>query len=208
LMFIMVYDNNLAFMLKICAILSMCVGSVGAVMQTSFKRLIGYSTILNMGYVLVPISSDIMTWHIGLLYFIIYAATTIGIFAILPIIFGARSEDVSMSDLDGLSRTKKVAAVVISIFMFSMIGLPPFAGFFGKYMVIYTAFMKQEYMLVFFMVVSSVIAAYYYLRVIKAMYFGEVSQSNVCRVNRSYDLITVVTIILIFILFFSFGIAA
>lgn len=204
LMFITIYNHNIQLVLQICAILSMCVGSVGAVMQTSFKRLIGYSTILNMGYVLVPISSDIMTWHIGFLYLVIYAATTIGIFAILPIVLGARSDDCLISDLDGLSRTKKIAALVISIFMFSMIGLPPFAGFFGKYMVIYTAFMKEEYIMVFFMVISSVIAAYYYLRVIKAMYFGEVSQSNISRVNLNYDLVTVVSIILIFIVFFSF----
>jgi len=200
-------NNNLLWMIRALAMLSMLIGSIGAVMQTSVKRLIGYSTILNMGYVLIPfVTSDRAYFELAVadsfLYLIIYVVTVIGLFAILVASLGAKVEDATLSDLEGLSRTKKVAAVVITIFMFSMIGLPPFAGFFGKYYVVYSAIQHGEYLLVFTMILTSVIAAYYYLKIIKAMYFCEIC-THVSRTQVSAELITVLTITTAFVICFS-----
>lgn len=168
------YKNISVDLIKIAAILSILVGSFGAIGQLSLKRLMAYSTILNVGYVLIAISlnsNDGM--YAALLYMFIYTLSTIGFFACIVALLGKRSDVATFQDLQGVAGEKKVIAVAITIVMCSMIGLPPLSGFFGKYYILYKLIIQGQFTLALLIVLSSAIAAFYYLKVIKYMYFME-----------------------------------
>ena len=195
--------------LKVFAILSLIVGALGAIFQTSIKRLMAYSAILNVGYMLLAIivSISLGVWrHSFFTYMIIYAVSVIALFAILAATFGEKADDVKMNDLAGLGKTKKVAAWCISVVMFSMIGIPPLAGFFGKYYVLLDLVSIEEYTLVVVAIIASLIAAYYYLKVIKSIYFDEPTTPAV-KIRLSMELILVIASCIAFLLCFIFGIA-
>jgi NADH-quinone oxidoreductase subunit N len=189
-------------LIKITAVLSIFVGALGALMQFSLKRLMGYSTILNVGYVLIGISlhSDNGLYS-GFIYMFIYVIGAIGFFACLVGLFGERSDIASFADLQGIAGERKTIAAAITIIMFSMIGLPPLAGFFGKYYVFYNAIMQGEFTLALLGVLTSVIAAFYYLKVIKYMYFMEPTE-KVTIIPTNSGLLTISIISVGFTLFF------
>ncbi|WP_375332210.1 NADH-quinone oxidoreductase subunit NuoN [Candidatus Tisiphia endosymbiont of Temnostethus pusillus] len=165
-------------LIKITAILSMLIGAAGAIRQTSLKRLMGYSTILNIGYVLMAISFHTPYGdRVALLYMVIYAASVIGFFACLITLLGKKSDSATFDDIKGLASTRKALAAGIAIIMFSMIGIPPLAGFLAKYSVFYQAIIEKQFTLAFIAIGTSVVAAYYYLKIVRSMYFFEASKS-------------------------------
>lgn len=183
-------------LIKIAAILSIFIGALGAMMQSSLKRLMAYSTILNVGYVLIAISlhSD-EGFRSAIIYMVIYVIGTIGFFACLVALFGKKSDIASFADLQGISAERKTIAASIAIIMFSMIGLPPLAGFFGKYYVFYNAIIQGEVILAVLGVISSVIAAFYYLKVVKYMYFMEaVEKTAIIPTNRGLLSVSVISV--------------
>ena len=183
-------------LIKIAAILSIFIGALGAMMQSSLKRLMAYSTILNVGYVLIAISlhSD-EGFRSSIIYMVIYVIGTIGFFACLVALFGRKSDIASFADLQGISAERKTIAASIAIIMFSMIGLPPLAGFFGKYYVFYNAIIQGEVTLAVLGVISSVIAAFYYLKVVKYMYFMEaVEKTAIIPTNRGLLSVSVISV--------------
>jgi len=193
-------------LIKIVAILSMIAGALGAIMQVSLKRLMAYSTILNIGYVLVGVCLHSPKGnYAAFIYMLIYVIGVMGFFACLVALFGARSDEATFEDLKGIAIERKAIAAVISIIMFSMIGMPPLAGFFGKYYVFYNAVLQGEITLALLGVLTSVIAAFYYLKVIKFMYFMEASGDiRIIPTQRGLMLVTVITVAFI-LFFFSFA---
>lgn len=191
------------YMITILSILSILIGSIGAIIQKSLKRMIAYSTILNMGYCLIPLTLwNDASYEVALKYLTIYVASTIAFFAILTSCLGDKAEYARLDDLIGLGRNKKAAAVSITLLMFSMIGVPPMAGFFGKYYILYHALNAEEYILVFFLLLGSLISAYYYLNVIKYMYFSDnVTEESTSKLN--IYLLLVISLSLGFTLFYS-----
>lgn len=192
--------------IKIVAILSMIAGALGAIMQVSLKRLMAYSTILNIGYVLVAIClhSPIGNYA-AFIYMLIYAVGAMGFFACLVALFGEKSDVATFEDLKGIANQRKSLAGAISIIMFSMIGLPPLAGFFGKYLVFYNAVLQGEIVLAIIGVLTSVVAAFYYLKVIKYMYFMEAKEEiQAIATNRGLLMVTVINVAFI-MLFFVFA---
>lgn len=185
------------------SILSILVGCIGAIMQKSVKRMMAYSTILNMGYCLIPLTLwNDASFEVALKYLMIYVASTIAFFAILTSCLGEKAEYAMLDDLIGLGRNKKAAAVSITLLMFSMIGVPPMAGFFGKYYILYHALNAQEYVLVFFLLLGSLISAYYYLNIIKYMYFCDnFAEESTSKLN--IYLLVVISVSLGFTLFYS-----
>lgn len=156
------------------SIASMLLGSIAAIGQSNIKRLMGYSSIGNMGYALIGLAAGSAQGIAGVLtYMGIYVVMNIGTFGIL--LSMRRKEGVveDISDLSGLSRTHPMLAHMMAIFMFSMAGIPPLAGFFGKYFVFLAAIDSGLYGLAIVGVLSSVISAFYYLRIVKVMYFDE-----------------------------------
>ena len=192
--------------IKIVAILSMIAGSLGAIRQVSLKRLMAYSTILNVGYVLVGVCLHSPEGnYAAFVYMLIYVVGTMGFFACLVALFGEKSDVATFEDLKGIASSRKSIAGAIAILMFSMIGLPPLAGFFGKYYVFYNAVLQGEIALALLGVLTSVVAAFYYLKVVKYMYFMEAKEEIiVIPTNRGLLLVTVVCVAFI-MLFFTFA---
>ncbi len=158
----------------VLAVLSMFVGAIGALRQTNIKRLMAYSSIANMGYALVPLAAGTANGVSGMLIFMtIYLVTVIGMFAC---ILQMRIRDgmvEKISDLSGLAYTHRGMATLISLFMFSFMGIPPLLGFFGKLFAFWPAVEAGLIWLVVLALIASVIAAFYYLRIIKVMWFDE-----------------------------------
>ena len=157
------------------AIASMVLGAFAAIGQRNIKRLMAYSSITHMGYALVGLAADSEAGFKGVaLYMAIYLFTTLGVFAIIMAMRLKEGGNVeNIDDLAGLSTTKPVMAVVLTALMFSLAGVPPLAGFFGKYFVFLAAIDAKLYTLAIIGIVSSVVACFYYLRVIKVMWFDE-----------------------------------
>lgn len=156
------------------AVLSMIVGALGAIMQTDLKRLMAYSSIAHMGYALVGMASALAAGVSGVMvYMVIYVASALGIFAIILTLSRDGTSAVKISDLAGYSRSHPLHAACMMIFMFSMAGIPPFGGFFGKWFVFSAAVNSGLVALAIFGVLSSVIGAFYYIRIIKIMYVDD-----------------------------------
>lgn len=176
--------------LAIIAVASMLVGAFAAILQTSIKRLLAYSSIGNMGYALVGL---IAGTHLGLsamvMYLAIYMVMTIGTFAVILLLRRDGVAVEKISDLAGLSKTKPYYAYALAILMFSMSGIPPLAGFFGKYAVFQAAVAANAYVLAVVGVLTSVVAAWYYINIIRVMFFEEpkddvVLEPGACPVSR------------------------
>lgn len=153
---------------------SMIVGSLGALVQTNIKRLLGYSSIANVGYALVAVAAGPEHGAAALLTFsTIYAVTTLGLFAGVLAMRRAGGMVEGISDLGGLIRTRPLLTVLLSVLIFSVAGMPPFGGFFGKFEVLQAGLNAQLMPLVILVVISSVISLGYYLKLIKIMWFDE-----------------------------------
>ncbi|SIS37701.1 NADH-quinone oxidoreductase subunit NuoN [Insolitispirillum peregrinum] len=162
----------------IIAVLSMIVGSFGAIGQQNIKRLMAYSSIGHMGYALIGLVVGNEEGVQGILiYLAIYVFMNIGAFAIILSMRQKGRALEGISDLAGLSKTSPLMAAALAIFMFSMAGIPPMAGFFGKFYVFISAVHAGMYWLAVIGVLTSVVGAYYYLRIVKVMYFDEPTEA-------------------------------
>lgn len=156
------------------SIASMALGSFAAIGQANIKRLMAYSSIGHMGFALVGLSAGSQAGVQGVaIYMAIYLVMTLGAFAaILSMRVGGRDVE-NIADLSGLARTDGLLAFVLAMLMFSLAGIPPLAGFFAKYYVFLAAVEAGLFPLAVIGVVLSTVAAYYYLRIVKIMYFDE-----------------------------------
>ncbi|MFC5504715.1 NADH-quinone oxidoreductase subunit NuoN [Bosea massiliensis] len=156
------------------AIASMALGAFAAIGQTNIKRLLAYSSIANMGYALVGLAAGTVSGVQGVLvYMAIYLATTLAAFACVLLMRRDGKPVEEIGELAGLSRTNPWMAFALSMMMFSFAGIPPLAGFWAKFYVFLAAIDAKLYVLAVVGVVTSVIGAYYYLRLVKVIYFDE-----------------------------------
>ena len=158
--------------IEIVAIASMVVGSLAAIGQTSIKRLMAFSSIGHMGYALMGLAAADTVGVTGVLvYLLTYIFMNVGVFCC---IMAMRRRGVAVeriSDLSGLGRNDPLLAGLFALFLFSMAGLPPLAGFFGKLYVFLAALHQGLWVLLGVGVVTSVVSAFYYLRVVRVMWF-------------------------------------
>lgn len=156
------------------AIASMLLGAFAAIGQTNIKRLMAYSSIGHVGFVLVGLASSTTDGISGILiYMAIYLAMTLGVFAV---ILAMRRQDGMVEDiyeLAGLAQTDLKMAAILGILLFSLAGVPPLAGFWAKWYVLLPAIQAGLYPLAIIGVLSSVVSAFYYLRIIKIMFFDD-----------------------------------
>ncbi|MGE0766151.1 MAG: NADH-quinone oxidoreductase subunit NuoN [Hyphomicrobiaceae bacterium] len=156
------------------SIASMLVGALGAIGQTNIKRLMAYSSIANMGYALVPLAAGGPDGIQGVLvYMAIYIVMTLGSFACILSMRRETGTVEDISELAGLSKNNLGMAFALAMFMFSLAGIPPLAGFFAKWYAFLAAINGGFYWLAVIGVLASVIGAYYYLRIVKIMFFDE-----------------------------------
>ena len=154
------------------AIASMLLGSFAAIAQTNVKRLMAYSSIGHMGYALIGLAACTQTGVRGvLLYLLTYVVMSAGVFACIVAMRRRGLAIEKIADLGGLAKNDPALAILMAIFMLSMGGIPPFAGFFGKFFVFEAAIDSGMYTLATIGVLTSVVALFYYLRVIKVMFF-------------------------------------
>lgn len=162
-----------AQMLLVFGLVSILLGNVVAIAQFSLKRMLAYSTIAHMGFILLGTISGEQGYSAALFYTITYALTAAGGFAILILLGRAGFEAETLDDIKGLNERNPWYALMMMLFLFSMAGIPPTVGFYAKLSII-QAVMQAGYLWpAVFMVVVSVIGAFYYLRAIKMMYFDK-----------------------------------
>jgi NADH-quinone oxidoreductase subunit N len=156
------------------SIASMALGSFAAIGQQNIKRLMAYSSIGHMGFALVGLAAGNQAGVKGvIIYLLIYLAMNLGAFACILAMRRGNVMVESISDLAGLSRTNPMMAFMLAMILFSLAGIPPLAGFFAKFYVFLAAIQVGLYPLAVIGVLASVVGAYYYLRIVKIMYFDE-----------------------------------
>jgi NADH-quinone oxidoreductase subunit N len=156
------------------AIASMALGSFAGIGQKNIKRLMAYSSIGHMGFALVGLASGTVEGAQGvLIYAAIYVAMTLGAFTVILIMKRNGQAMEEISDFAGLSRTNPLLAFFFAMLLFSLAGVPPLAGFFGKWYVFVAAIKSGLFTLAVIGVLTSVVGAFYYLSIVKVMYFDE-----------------------------------
>ena len=169
-------------MLMILAVLSLAIGNIVGVAQTNFKRMLAYSTISQIGFVLLGLlagvvdgSMDTATTAYGaaLFYLVTYVLTTLGTFGLVLLLARNGFEAEELDDLRGLNRRSPWLALMLLLMMFSLAGVPPLVGFYAKLMVLKAVIDAGLVWLAVLAVVFSLIGAFYYIRVVKIMYFDE-----------------------------------
>jgi NADH-quinone oxidoreductase subunit N len=172
-------------MLAILAVLSMILGNLAAMAQTNLKRMLAYSSIAQMGFMLLGFTptviqgntlSAINGYSSAMFYVVTYVLTTLGTFGMLIILSRQGYESDSLDDLKGLARRSPWLAGIMAILMFSLAGLPPTVGFQAKLSVlqaVVSTYVTAYIVLAVIAVLASLVGAYYYLRVVKLMYFDE-----------------------------------
>jgi NADH-quinone oxidoreductase subunit N len=156
------------------AIASMALGSFAAIGQRNFKRLMAYSSIGHMGFALIGLAAGTPEGVQGVLVYMgIYLTMTLGTFAVILAMRRGDAMVEDIGDLSGLARTNPALAFFLGVMLFSLAGIPPLAGFFAKYFVFLAAIKAGLYVLAVIGVVTSVVGAYYYLAIVKIMYFDE-----------------------------------
>ncbi len=164
--------------LAVVAALSMIVGNLIAISQSSIKRMLAYSSIAHAGYILVGVVAANLSGNHGVMFYLVaYTLMNIGAFGVLAILESKEAQNLTFDDYAGLSSRKPMLAGLMAVFMFSLTGIPPFAGFFGKYYVFVGAVEAGYTWLAIVGVLMSVLSAYYYLRLVVLMYFKEQSSA-------------------------------
>jgi len=166
--------GELRAVLAVIAALSMVAGNVVAVAQSNIKRMLAYSSIAHAGYILTGILAGNATGSNGVAYYLAaYTVMNIGAFGVIAMLETPEGKNLTFEEYAGLSARQPVVALLMSVFMFSLAGVPPFAGFFGKYYVFAGAVEGGFTWLAILGVLMSVVSAYYYLRLVVMMYFKE-----------------------------------
>ncbi|MDR2851709.1 MAG: NADH-quinone oxidoreductase subunit NuoN [Burkholderiaceae bacterium] len=176
-------------MLALLAIASLLVGNLAAIAQTNLKRMLAYSAIAQMGFMLLGLTAGIVNgdasnawraYSASMFYVITYVLTTLATFGIIMLLAREGFESEEIADLAGLNRRSPLYAGVMAIAMFSLAGIPPMVGFYAKLMVLQALINSGQMayiVLAVFAVLISLVAAFYYLRVVKVMYFDEPSST-------------------------------
>jgi NADH-quinone oxidoreductase subunit N len=176
-------------MLMVLAVLSIVIGNVTAIAQTNIKRMLAYSTISHMGFMLLGMLSGISNnmlnvpiavnaYSASLFYSITYVLTTLGTFGVILLMSRSGFEAENLEDFKGLNQRSPWFAAVMLILMFSLAGIPPMVGFYAKLSVLQAVIGTHQYWLAVAAVLFSLVGAFYYLRVVKLMYFDEPADSG------------------------------
>jgi NADH-quinone oxidoreductase subunit N len=185
------------------AVFTMFGGNLIAIGQNSLKRMLAASGIVHSGYLLIALvafTTREFTGNVILFYLAAYAVGTLGMFAALSYLSGEGEKRQTFDDFKGLAKVRPYSAAAVSIFLLSMAGIPPTAGFMGKFYIIVNAINGGQVTLAVLAIVSSIISMWYYLRLIIAMYFYEASEDFVAVRSPFAQLSTLILVICVFAL--------
>ena len=151
-------------------IVSITIANLFALRQQNLKRLMAFSSISQAGYIMLGVIGGTASGMSALVYYVlVYAAANLGVFAVITIV-ALRSHKFTIEEYAGLYKTNPKLAFVMTLFLFSLAGIPPFAGFFSKFFIFMSAFQAGFHLLVFIALINTVISLYYYLLIVKTMY--------------------------------------
>ena len=188
-------------MLIMLALLSMVIGNIVAIAQSNLKRMLAYSTISHVGFLLMGVLSGTDEgFAASMFYTLIYALMTLGAFGMILLLSRQGFEAENIDDFKGLSNSHPWFALLMLILMFSMAGIPPLAGFYAKLLVIKAAIDVDLLLVALVAVVTSVIGAFYYLRVIKVMYFDKPLVTHRLDASRPMQIALSVNVLMILLL--------
>jgi NADH-quinone oxidoreductase subunit N len=183
--------------LIVIAILTMAVGNIIAIVQTNIKRMLAYSSIAHAGYMLLGIIAGTEAGiQAMMVYMLIYAFMNIGAFTIVILL--ERGDE--LKDYEGLAKAHPLIAGIMLVFMFSLIGIPPTAGFIGKFNLFQAVVDAGYTWLVVIAVIFSAISAYYYLRVVMNMYMKELKEEAPIHLSPSIGLALLITVLMVIII--------
>ncbi|HEX8955440.1 MAG TPA: NADH-quinone oxidoreductase subunit N, partial [Burkholderiaceae bacterium] len=179
-------------MLVVLAVLSMAIGNLTAIAQSNLKRMLAYSTIAQMGFMLLGLLSGavdvgapqydshyaVTAYGAAMFYSITYVLTTLGTFGVIMLLARSGFEAEEIADLKGLNQRSPWFAFVMALLMFSLAGIPPLMGFYAKLSVLGAVVDSHQTGLAVYSVIMSLIGAYYYLRVVKVMYFDDATDKS------------------------------
>jgi NADH-quinone oxidoreductase subunit N len=177
-------------MFIVLAVASLAVGNIAAIAQSNLKRMLAYSTIAQMGFIVLGLSAGVVNnntlsaanaYSSALFYLVAYVLTTLGTFGLIMLLSRQGFESEEINDLAGLSKKSPWMAGVMTVFMFSLAGVPPMIGFFAKLSVIQALVTTNVTLYIVMAIVAvlfSLIGAFYYLRVVKTMYFDEPAEGQ------------------------------
>ncbi|MEY3096326.1 MAG: hypothetical protein RIR74_1418 [Pseudomonadota bacterium] len=185
-------------MLLVLCVLSLLVGNLVALVQTNLKRILAYSTIAHMGFMLLAIASGVLgertdgavnAYGASMFYVVTYALTTLGSFGVILLASSKGFEFDTLDDFKGLAKTRPDLAWIMLIVVFSLAGIPPTVGFYAKLAVLESAVMAGYVGLAVYAVMASLIGAFFYLRIVKVMFFDEPVREHpvpsICQIQRS-----------------------
>jgi NADH-quinone oxidoreductase subunit N len=174
-------------MLVILAVLSLVVGNVTAIAQTNLKRMLAYSAIAQMGFVLLGMLSvfDDHAFSASMFYAVTYVLTTLGSFGLLMMLSRKGHDCETIDDLKGLNKRHPWFAFIGLVMMFSLAGIPPTVGFAAKLGVLEALVDGEHIVIAVIAVIASLIGAFYYLRVVKVMYFDEPKEEHAAEISGS-----------------------
>ncbi|MFM7670751.1 MAG: NADH-quinone oxidoreductase subunit NuoN [Betaproteobacteria bacterium] len=180
-------------MMTVLAVVSLIVGNITAIAQTNIKRMLAYSTISQMGFLLLGLLSGVFdgsdaasaanAYSSAMFYVITYVLTTVGSFAVILFLSRSGFEADHLDDFKGLNQRSPWFAAIMMVLLLSLAGVPPMVGFYAKLAVLQAALAAGHLGLVVFAVLASLVSAYYYLRVVKLMYFDEPADAEVIEAN-------------------------
>ncbi len=180
-------------MLTVLAVLSMAIGNITAIAQTNLKRMLAYSTISQMGFMLLGLLAGVVNFNASsapnayssaMFYSVTYVLTTLGTFGMILLLARAGFEAENLDDFKGLNQRSPWFAFVMLLLMFSLAGIPPMMGFYAKVSVLQAVLSTGQVWLAVVAVLFSLIGAFYYLRVVKLMYFDEPVDTSVIVVSK------------------------
>jgi NADH-quinone oxidoreductase subunit N len=160
-------------MLMVMSVLSLIIGNVVAIVQTNIKRMLAYSTISHMGFLLLGLlAGDLNGYASGMFYIVVYVVMNLGAFGMVLLLSRSGFEAEQLDDFKGLNQRNPWYALMMLLLMFSMTGIPPTVGFYAKLSVLQAVLNAGDYVwLAVLAVLCSLIGAFYYLRIVKLMYF-------------------------------------
>lgn len=192
--------EDMMFLLKVLVVLTLVGGNILALKQDNIKRILAYSSIVHAGYLFLAVAVGLQHqgFHKGLLssvlfYLMAYSFMTLGAFAVLSVMVKGRKEVTQMSDLSGLGKSRPVLAFFFTLFLISLLGIPPTVGFMAKYNIIAQVIAQGDIVMAVIALLATLISAYYYLKPIAFMYFSD---------EETNDSISFVPAPLLFVLIF------
>ena len=199
----LIFQVDWALLIAVLASLAMIIGNTIALLQTNIKRMLAYSSIAQIGYILIGVVSASATGASSVAFYtFVYLFANMGAF-ITAITFSNTTGSDEIKDYAGLSRRSPALAAMMAVFMLSLVGIPPLAGFMGKYYLFSSAIEKGYIWLVVVAILTSVVSLYYYLNVVRQMYFQTTSENESVTISITPALKTALIISVIGVLLFG-----